>query len=578
MMFKRHLRQGIREGRITCTVRIWQKPHVRPGGIYPMEGGHIVVESIRRIALADIDGELARRSGFAGVVDLLKVAKHGPGTNVYLIDFHYVGGADEDARPARQELTPAVRSAAGPGLDGLDLPAHEQHADGDAPQGLRGDQADQRDHGERDQAGRDSDRPGDADGDPEQRDRPGRALLAPHRQRPEQDRGRDRDHPHPPPGIVEGARHTERGDDRIGLLLAGIGVGERDGAEHEARGDGGRDRGEDAGRIGDESGLDERSVHPEPERDSVEAEQEQEIDGHQQTVEPGVEAALGDQVAHHLERRAAAGRMQRHAPQGGDRSGDDDPAMGPVVRLERRSLFLDQRHVRSLPIATAGHYQHNRQRRRTLGREVRKRTRGAGGPERRDAMEQARVQDRRMDRTREALRKAFVGLIGQKRYEDIRVADILDRANVGKSTFYEHFRSKEDLLRSTMDWILRDLADCASQDFDTGRLNGLVGHFWDNRRLGRVVFGVPMVASTRRMLAALIEERLAARESWRRADRNALRLNALQIAAGHLALLHAWLSGEIVAERAAIVAALRELACPGGEERPVPKKRKARAA
>ena len=54
MMFKRHLRKGIRDGRITCTVRIWQKPHVRPGGIYPMEGGHIVVESIRQIALSDI--------------------------------------------------------------------------------------------------------------------------------------------------------------------------------------------------------------------------------------------------------------------------------------------------------------------------------------------------------------------------------------------------------------------------------------------------------------------------------------------------------------------------------------------
>ena len=159
----------------------------------------------------------------------------------------------------------------------------------------------------------------------------------------------------------------------------------------------------------------------------------------------------------------------------------------------------------------------------------------------------------------------------QKRYEESRIADILGRANVGKSTFYEHFRSKEDLLRSTMDGILRDLADCASEDFDPGRLNGLVGHFWDNRRLGRVVFGVPMVASTRRMLAALIEERLAARESRRRPDRNALRLNALQIAAGHLALLHAWLSGEVVAEREAIVAALRELACPGREEKPVPK-------
>ena len=90
MMFAKRLRQGVREGRITCSVRIWTRPQVRAGGLYRMEEGHIVVESIRPIALADVDGELARRSGFAGVVDLLKVARHGSGRNVYLIEFHYI--------------------------------------------------------------------------------------------------------------------------------------------------------------------------------------------------------------------------------------------------------------------------------------------------------------------------------------------------------------------------------------------------------------------------------------------------------------------------------------------------------
>ena len=50
---------------------------MKVGGIYPMEEGHIVVESIQPIAIQDIDGALARRSGFLGVVDLLKVARHG---------------------------------------------------------------------------------------------------------------------------------------------------------------------------------------------------------------------------------------------------------------------------------------------------------------------------------------------------------------------------------------------------------------------------------------------------------------------------------------------------------------------
>lgn len=91
MVFAKRLREGIRTGRITCTVRIWQRPRVKVGGVYPMEDGQIVVESIRQIEIGDITGVLARRSGFNGVVDLLKVAKHGSGTNVYLIDFKYIG-------------------------------------------------------------------------------------------------------------------------------------------------------------------------------------------------------------------------------------------------------------------------------------------------------------------------------------------------------------------------------------------------------------------------------------------------------------------------------------------------------
>jgi hypothetical protein len=90
MMFAKRLRDGVRRGDITCSVRIWQSPRVRPGGLYPMAEGHILVESIERIEIGDISGELARRSGFAGVIDLLKIAKHGSGTNVYLVEFEYI--------------------------------------------------------------------------------------------------------------------------------------------------------------------------------------------------------------------------------------------------------------------------------------------------------------------------------------------------------------------------------------------------------------------------------------------------------------------------------------------------------
>lgn|SRR5678815_3703280 len=90
MVFTKRLRDGIRRGEITCTVRIWTRPHVKVGGRYRMEEGEIEVDSIEPIGLPDITPQLARESGFLGVIDLLNVAQHGPGTNIYLIRFHYL--------------------------------------------------------------------------------------------------------------------------------------------------------------------------------------------------------------------------------------------------------------------------------------------------------------------------------------------------------------------------------------------------------------------------------------------------------------------------------------------------------
>lgn len=90
MQFTRRLREPIMAGDVTCSVRIWQRPHVKVGGRYRLGPGSIEVKSIKQIDLKDITPALARKSGFAGVVDLLKIAKHGPGENVYLVEFTYI--------------------------------------------------------------------------------------------------------------------------------------------------------------------------------------------------------------------------------------------------------------------------------------------------------------------------------------------------------------------------------------------------------------------------------------------------------------------------------------------------------
>jgi hypothetical protein len=106
-MFTKRLREPVMRGEITTSVRIWQKPHVKVGGIYALGGGHIKVTSIKEIGIRDITPAMARESGFEGVVDLLKIAKHGRGERVYLIGFAYEDGfakpaAQPRARPSRK--------------------------------------------------------------------------------------------------------------------------------------------------------------------------------------------------------------------------------------------------------------------------------------------------------------------------------------------------------------------------------------------------------------------------------------------------------------------------------------------
>jgi hypothetical protein len=89
MIFAKQLRDGVMLGEITCSVRIWQQPRVKVGGRYPIGPGAIHVTSLREIEWEKITPELARRSGFDSVEDLLSVAKHGRGDNVYLVEFEY---------------------------------------------------------------------------------------------------------------------------------------------------------------------------------------------------------------------------------------------------------------------------------------------------------------------------------------------------------------------------------------------------------------------------------------------------------------------------------------------------------
>jgi AcrR family transcriptional regulator len=76
--------------------------------------------------------------------------------------------------------------------------------------------------------------------------------------------------------------------------------------------------------------------------------------------------------------------------------------------------------------------------------------------------------DRRSQRTQRTLHEALMALMQEKRYDDITVQDIIDRANVGRSTFYAHYQDKEDLMVSGLMHLMQILSGMVAQPSKTG--------------------------------------------------------------------------------------------------------------
>ena len=81
--------------------------------------------------------------------------------------------------------------------------------------------------------------------------------------------------------------------------------------------------------------------------------------------------------------------------------------------------------------------------------------------------------DRRVQRTRDVLHQALISLMIQKGYEIITVQDIIDEANVGRSTFYAHYTSKGDLLMSGLKNLSKNLVGLSTiRNRSKGQLSG----------------------------------------------------------------------------------------------------------
>ena len=125
------------------------------------------------------------------------------------------------------------------------------------------------------------------------------------------------------------------------------------------------------------------------------------------------------------------------------------------------------------------------------------------------------TKDRRIEKTRRLLHEALTSLTREKAYEEIAVQEILDRANVGRSTFYMHFRGKDDLLASAIHELLGPVegswdapADATDQRITSFSLH-ILEHILHHRRTAAVVTGAKAWAVVHEHLRRILAEQIA---------------------------------------------------------------------
>lgn len=145
----------------------------------------------------------------------------------------------------------------------------------------------------------------------------------------------------------------------------------------------------------------------------------------------------------------------------------------------------------------------------------------------------------RSSATRETILEAMAHLASERRYAAITIVDLIDRAGIGRSTFYEHFGNKDQVLLALLDPILLQLANAASNRAPRPALQHVVRHVWERRQLFRVLLGSRIAARLEQRLSDLILERR------RRADPGQSALLAAATASGQLAMLRSWTGGAV---------------------------------
>jgi AcrR family transcriptional regulator len=151
--------------------------------------------------------------------------------------------------------------------------------------------------------------------------------------------------------------------------------------------------------------------------------------------------------------------------------------------------------------------------------------------------------DRRTARTRQALMSAFVSEVLSRNYDQISVEDIVKRADIGRSTFYMHYGSKDDLMRESIARPSAILSMIVGGDVTVEMLVPQLLHFHQQRIRSACFFRDPMRRLWVGRLAELMEPRLSKVVRLTQARPHLpLQLTALQLAEAQIALIASWLT------------------------------------
>jgi AcrR family transcriptional regulator len=151
--------------------------------------------------------------------------------------------------------------------------------------------------------------------------------------------------------------------------------------------------------------------------------------------------------------------------------------------------------------------------------------------------------DKRIERTRQALRNAFFELVLSQPYSRIKIADIIAKAEVGRSTFYEHYKNKDDLLHASLHWPMTVLASAILPAEKTLDIQGVLEHFWQNRSLARPMLTGSTRKHVSRCLSQILTEQLRNLPAHKQQMYVPVSAIAHALAALQLTLLTDWLTG-----------------------------------